>query len=70
MKGELFVREILKRNLIMYVGLMIGMTLIDVFVEKSFTVRDLVVRAVSGVIVYGIFTTVEIITFNKKKKGK
>lgn len=68
--GELFVREILKRNLIMYVGLMIGMTLIDVFVEKSFTVRDLVVRAVSGVIVYGIFTTVEIITFNKKKKGK
>ena len=63
-------REILKRNLIMYVGLMIGMTLIDVFVEKSFTVKDLVVRAVSGVIVYGIFTTVEIITFNKKKKGK
>lgn len=54
----------------MYVGLMIGMTLIDVFVEKSFTVRDLVVRAVSGVIVYGIFTTVEIIIFNKKKKGK
>lgn len=59
-------KEIIKKNLQMGISLLLGLTLVDVFYKKEFSIGNFIIRTVTIIILYTLFSWIEY--KNKKKK--